>query len=217
MSTGLLSRSWLRWTLVIVVLAVAMTVALWPRDDDGGGSDTAEPASTSDTGPALPEIGAMRAAAALEPCPEPAPGATGSGPLAGVEVPCLDGSGHVDLGAALAGRAALLNLWGPQCQPCVQEMPALQAYAREPGAVLVIGVQSQDLPDQAALDLMSRLDVHYPSVTDPGKRLRAALDTPAVLPFSYVVHPDGRVEPVLPPTVLETPDQVRDIVDRHLG
>jgi thiol-disulfide isomerase/thioredoxin len=217
MSTGLLSRPWLRWTLVIVVLAVAMTVALWPRDDGGGGGKTAEPASTSDTGPVLPEIGAMRAAAALEPCPVAAPATTGSGPLAGVRVPCLDGSGSVDLGAALAGRAALLNLWGPQCQPCVKEMPALQSYAREPGAVLVVGVQSQDLPDQAALDLMSKLDVHYPSVTDPDKRLRTALDAPPVLPMSFIVHPDGRVEPVVPPTVLETPEQVRGVVDGYLG
>jgi thiol-disulfide isomerase/thioredoxin len=122
----------------------------------------------------------------------------------------------VDLGAALAGRPALLNLWGPLCQPCAQEVPALAAYAAGTDAVPVLGVEVQRLPE-GALDMLAALNVHYPSVSDPEGRLRAALDAPAVLPLSFVVSADGRVNQVSPPEVLRSPEQVRAVVQRYLG
>ena len=120
------------------------------------------------------------------------------------------------MGAALAGRPALLNLWGPLCQPCTQELPALAAYAAEPGAVPVLGVEVQGLPE-GALDLLSALNVHYPSVSDPDGRLRAALNAPPVLPLTYLVSADGHVSQVNPPEVLRSPQQVRAVVARYLG
>jgi thiol-disulfide isomerase/thioredoxin len=131
-------------------------------------------------------------------------------------LPCLGQPGTVDVGAALAGRPALLNLWGPLCQPCIQELPALAAYAAEPGAVRVLGVEVQQLPE-GALDLLSALNVHYPSVSDPDGRLRAALSAPPVLPLTYLVSSDGQVSQVNPPEVLRSPQQVRAVVTRYLG
>jgi thiol-disulfide isomerase/thioredoxin len=110
----------------------------------------------------------------------------------------------------------LLNLWGPLCQPCAQELPALAAYAAETDAVLVLGVEVQRLPE-GALDMLAALNVHYPSVSDPEGRLRAALGAPAVLPLSFVVSADGRVSQVNPPEVLRSPEQVRAVVQRYLG
>lgn len=124
--------------------------------------------------------------------------------------------GTVDLAAALAGRPALLNLWGPLCQPCAQELPALAAYAVEPGAVPVLGVEVQGLPE-GALEMLTTLGVHYPSVSDPDGRLRAALGAPAVIPLTYLVAADGRVHQVNPPEVLRSPAQVRAVVARYLG
>jgi len=129
---------------------------------------------------------------------------------------CLGQPGTVDVGAALAGRPALLNLWGPLCQPCIQELPALAAYAAEPGAVPVLGVEVQQLPE-GALDLLSALNVHYPSVSDPDGRLRAALSAPPVLPLTYLVSADGHVSQVNPPEVLRSPQQVRAVVTQYLG
>ena len=167
------------------------------------------------------DLNQLRARAALQPCPAPPPrdaAATPApaGPLAGVVLPCLGTAGSVDLGAALAGRPALLNLWGPLCQPCAEELPALAGYAAEPGAVAVLGVEVQQLPE-GALDMLSTLGVHYPSVSDPDGRLRAALRAPAVLPLSFVVSADGQVSQVTPPRVLRSPDQVRAVVERYLG
>ncbi|MGB8201046.1 MAG: TlpA disulfide reductase family protein, partial [Pseudonocardiaceae bacterium] len=154
---------------------------------------------------------------ALQPCPAARSSPTPvRGPLSGLVLPCLGQPGTVDVGMALAGRAALLNLWGPLCQPCAQELPALAAYAAEPGAVPVLGVEVQGMPE-GALDLLAALNVHYPSVSDSDGRLRAAVSAPPVLPLSYVVSADGWVSQVNPPEVLRTPEQVRAVVARYLG
>lgn len=201
----------LRWALVVALLAGALVVALWPR-----ASPPAVPSSTGAIPAAAASIDQLRARAALQPCPSPHGRAGGSGSLSGLVLPCLGQPTTVDLAAALAGRPALLNLWGPLCQPCTQELPALSAYAAEPGAVAVLGVEVQQLP-AAALDELAALDVHYPSVSDPEGRLRAALHAPAVIPLTYLVSADGTVHQVNPPEVMRSPEQVRAVVARYLG
>lgn len=203
--------SWLRWALPAVVLVVVAIVALKPPTEPDSATAPGTP-----SGPAAPDIEQLRARAALAPCPSPQPGTVPAGPLAGVTVPCLGHPGNVDLGAALAGRPALLNLWGPLCEPCRQEMPALAAYAASPDAVPVLGVEVQQIP-AGGLDLMAALDVHYPSVSDPQGALRGALGSPPVLPLTYLVAPDGRVMQVNPPEVFRDPAQVRAAVERYLG
>ncbi|MGH3852965.1 MAG: TlpA family protein disulfide reductase [Pseudonocardiaceae bacterium] len=217
----------LRWVLVTVLLASGLVVALWPRASPPLVAASAGPALTGPAsdptstdpvqlGPPI-SIDQMRSRAALLPCPTaPSGAAPAHGPLSGLVLPCLGQPGTVDLGAALAGRPALLNLWGPLCQPCVQELPALAAYAAQPGAVPVLGVEVQQLPERA-LDLLAALGVHYPSVSDPDGRLRAALSAPPVLPLSYVVSADGRVSQVNPPRVLRSPGQVQAVIARYLG
>lgn len=200
---------WLRWTLVAAGLVLAGAIALWPR------SGPAPAADATGLGSATPDIGQLRAAAALRPCPTPEPGTTATGPLAGVTLPCLDSGDSVDLGAALAGGPALLNLWSPLCGPCIEEMPALAAYASQPGSVPVIGVQVGGSL-AGGLNLLAELDVHYPSVRDPDGQLRAALGSPPVLPLTYVVRPDGRVLQVNPPQVFGDPAEVRAAVQHYL-
>jgi thiol-disulfide isomerase/thioredoxin len=215
----------LRWVLVTALLASALLVALLPltslpltsgpqRTPTTDATQLGQPAQPAAEQPS-PSIEQLRSRAALQPCPATHAGTT-RGPLSGVVLPCLGQEGTVDLGAALAGRPALLNLWGPLCQPCTQELPALAAYAAEPGTVPVLGVEVQGLPE-GALDLLSALNVHYPSVSDPDGRLRAALNAPPVLPLTYLVSADGHVSQVNPPEVLRSPQQVRAVVARYLG
>ena len=202
----------LRWTVLAVLLVFALGVALWP---DGGRTAPDQAVAGSPAARSV-DLDQLRAQAALQPCPDPPPVlAPPDGPLSGIVLPCLGAPGTVDLGAALAGRPALLNLWGPLCQPCAEELPALAAYGAEPGAVPVLGVEVQRLPE-GGLDLLAALDVHFPSVSDPEGRLRAALGAPAVLPLSFVVSADGRVSQLNPPEVLRSPEQVRAAVQRYL-
>jgi thiol-disulfide isomerase/thioredoxin len=204
------TRSEVVTTALVVLLAAVAVVALWPRGDGTAGPDApvAAPASpaVSDA-----ELAPLRAAGALDPCPV-APGAA-TGPLAGVVVPCLGEPGTVDLGAALAGRPVLLNVWASWCGPCRDELPALAEYAARPGAADVLGVNVQDDP-RAALRLLTELGVTLPSVTDPDDALRRTLAAPPALPVSYLVHLDGRVERVEPPIPFRSADEVAAAVER---
>jgi thiol-disulfide isomerase/thioredoxin len=190
---------------VLAVLLMAAAVALWPRETPGR---TGEPATAA---PAAPDLAALRQRAALAACPRGAAAPASGGALAGVSVPCLGDGATVPLGAALAGRPTLLNVWSHTCEPCRDELPALQEYAARPGAVAVLGVQVDGSP-QAGLALLSALGVHLPSVTDPDGALRAALAAPPVLPLSYLVSSDGAGELIVrmvdPPVVFRTADDV---------
>jgi thiol-disulfide isomerase/thioredoxin len=199
-------------TVVVAALVVLGLVALWPRSSAPG--EPAPGAAPVEAGAVVSDadLAPLRTAAALAPCPGPA-GRAGAGPLVGVTVPCLGAPGVVDVGQALAGRAALLNVWASWCIPCRDELPALAEYAARPGAVPVLGVDVRDDP-RAALTLLRELGVTIPSVTDPDGALRGALAVPPALPVSYVVRPDGTVVRVDPPTPFRSADEVAAAIER---
>jgi len=190
-----------KWALAAAVLAVALIVALLPR----GGDDAAKP--TGDLAPA-------RSAAALQPCPAPGT-AQPVKQLEGVTADCLGDGASVDVGKALGGAPALVNVWASWCEPCRTELPVLQEYAKQPGAIRVLGVQVQS-PAKDGLDLLAKLGVHLPSVYDGNGQsgpVRAALKVPPRLPATYLVTATGEVRFIAnPPTFVNT-DQVRAAVE----
>lgn len=203
-------RTEIRWTIVVVVLAVVGIIALWPRGSEQR-SDTAAPP------PAPPAARAVdptqRTAAALETCRSTAGGPAG---LTGVGVTCMADGKPVDLASAVAGEPTLINLWASWCAPCRTELPALQEYSKQPDAIRVVGVQVES--DEAdGLDLLRQLGVHFPNVHDGNDRAQAALKAPNLLPVSYVVTASGEVRRIDPPVAFESPDEVRAAVRRTLG
>jgi cytochrome c biogenesis protein CcmG/thiol:disulfide interchange protein DsbE len=67
--------------------------------------------------------------------------------LAGVD------GGTVRLGD-FRGRIVLVNFWASWCEPCRQEMPAIQDFLRsQPGALAVVGVDEGESPTTVALFL----------------------------------------------------------------
>lgn len=68
----------------------------------------------------------------------------------------------------LRGRVVVVNFWASWCEPCKQEMPALQrvseAYADAP--VTVIGVDSGDVRSDAEA-FLRQAGVTFPTVYDP--------------------------------------------------
>ena len=190
-----------KWALAAAVLAVALIVALLPR---GGGDSAAKP--SEDLAPA-------RSAAALQACPAPS-SAQPVKQLEGVTADCLGDGASVDVGKALAGAPVLVNVWASWCEPCRTELPVLQEYAKQPGAVRVLGVQVQS-PAKDGLNLLAQLGVHLPSVFDGEGQtgpVRTALKVPSSLPASYLVTAAGEVRFIANPRTFGNTDQVRAAV-----
>ncbi|MFD9888197.1 TlpA family protein disulfide reductase [Amycolatopsis sp. NPDC059027] len=190
-----------KWALVVAVLAVALLVALLPRGGD------------SKQTPPLPGLADARAKAALSPCPSPSAGEVEA--LRGVSAECLGDGAKVDLGQALSGGPVLVNVWASWCQPCRTELPVLQDYARQPGAVKVLGVQVAS-PAEDGLALLAQLGVHLPSVYDgPGQTgpVREALKLPSSLPASYLVTAGGQVRFIANPRVFRDTGEVRAAIE----
>lgn len=209
-------RNEIKWSIVVVVLAGLAVVALWPRDSEVAAPQPERPASPAAPSPSADpaELAGLRKDTGLEPCPE-SPAGTPPDQLAGVAGTCLADGSAVDMAAA-AGRPTLINVWASWCVPCRSELPALQAYSEQPGALPVLGVQV--LSDEAGgLELLNDLGVRFPSVFDADNRIRAALRVPNVLPMSFVVTPAGEVRRVDPPIAFSSPEDVRQAVARTLG
>ncbi|GAB2652282.1 TlpA disulfide reductase family protein [Saccharopolyspora gloriosae] len=204
-------RREIQWTVVVLVLAGLAVVALWPGGSgDGGGQAGSPPGSEQRAAP--PVDPALRAG--LEPCPPPRPG--GPAELAGTTGTCLADGRPVDVGAALAGRPALVNVWATWCGPCRTELPALQSYAERPGSIPVLGVQVQS-DEAGGLELLRDLGARFPAVHDADGSVRSALRVPNVLPASFVITAGGEVRRIDPPEVFESADAVDAAVRRTLG
>lgn len=192
-------------TMITVVLAVLGTVAvLWfavaqttgGGDGAGDGADgTAGGAAADGTGAPVEDVVADRPE-----CPAAGPGAAGAGPLAGVKLPCL-GAGHqgeIDLGAALAGKPAVVNVWSWNCAPCRRELPVLEEWAAANPDVTVVGVQAATSEARGAA-LLEELGVKtFASYQDSLDVIGPALELPRVVPVTVVLRADGTVAEVLP-------------------
>ncbi|WP_033292956.1 TlpA family protein disulfide reductase [Amycolatopsis jejuensis] len=191
-----------RWALGVAVLAVAALVAVLTLRGNGS---TSAPSASGD-------LTAARAGAKLQACPPAS--APPVGQLSGIEADCLGDGSRVDVGKVLGGAPVLVNVWASWCQPCRTELPVLQQYAAEPGAVRVVGVQVAS-PAADGLGLFERLGVHLPSLYDGDGQtgpIRTALKVPSSLPASYLVTASGQVRFIASPRVFDNTDQVRAAV-----
>lgn len=90
------------------------------------------------------------------------------------------------------GQPLVVNFWSSTCQPCVEEMPDLQAVHASLGEqVTFLGVNTQDAPE-AAQAMAERTGVRYDLVQDVDGELSRALDV-ATLPVTVLILPDGTV------------------------
>ncbi|MFD5868296.1 TlpA family protein disulfide reductase [Corynebacterium sp. NPDC060344] len=182
-------------TIIAVLLAVLGTVAvLWfAVSQTMGGGTNADGAAGEE--PLADDIVAERPE-----CPEPEPGATGSGPLAGVTLPCLGASqqGEIDVAAALAGKPAVVNVWAWNCAPCREELPVIEEWAAANPDVRVVGVQAATSEGRGSALLEDLGVTTFVSYQDGFDAVGPALELPRVVPITVVLRADGSVAEVLP-------------------
>jgi len=123
-------------------------------------------------------------------------GGSASGGRVGTAAPAfsvdtLRGGGRVSLASA-GGRPLVLNFWASWCQPCTQEMPALEAEHRVLGdRVAFVGIDTKDNREDGA-SFLRKVGVDYVSGFDP---LAATFDAYGIIgmPTTFLIRPDGQV------------------------
>lgn len=162
-----------------------------------------------------PQLRTLRSQAGLDECPTPTgPPPDAAEPMPDVTLPCLGGGPDVELDR-LRGPM-VINLWAQWCPPCREELPYYQElHERAGGEVAVLGVDFQDTRPDWALELLAETGVTYPSVADPGSKLRVPFRVRG-LPGIVFLDEAGEVVAV-EYVVIESFDQLADLVDEHLG
>lgn len=93
--------------------------------------------------------------------------------------------------AALKGKVVVLNEWATWCGPCREEMPALDAFAKQYAArgVVVVGLDEND-PDDVGEVRNVMAAFSYPALMAESAPTND-FHQPRVLPMTYVIDAQG--------------------------
>ncbi len=87
------------------------------------------------------------------------------------------------------GQWLLVNYWAVWCQPCLKEIPELNAFNTR-SDVEVLAFNYDRLDEVSLKDQISKFDIQYRSLSfDPAELFNQ--DTPTGLPATMVINPKG--------------------------
>ena len=130
------------------------------------------------------------------------PAATAVAPPAGAEdapkpdypklkVKTFDGQ-DFDL-AAHRGKWVVVNFWATWCNPCLKEIPDLDAMDKAREDVIVIGLAYEEIERADMEAFLKDHPMSYPIAVIDVYNPPADFDTPRGLPMTYLIAPDGKV------------------------
>jgi cytochrome c biogenesis protein CcmG, thiol:disulfide interchange protein DsbE len=102
-------------------------------------------------------------------------------------------NGRTITASNFGGRLLVLNFWATWCQPCVEEVPSLDQFAKDMAGsgVVVLGV-SMDTNPKLYHDFLSRTRVSFMTARDPAAKISADYGT-FKYPESYIIDSKGKV------------------------
>lgn len=94
----------------------------------------------------------------------------------------------------LKGKAVLVNFWGSWCEPCKNEMPAMQEaynhYKKDKFEIVAINVQESDI---AVKNFTKSYDLSFPIALDKQGEVYRSWEI-YNLPTSVFINPNGTIE-----------------------
>ena len=116
---------------------------------------------------------------------------SGGRQVASFQLKDLSGTAHRL--ADYRGRVVLVNFWATWCEPCRDEMPAIEKlkerFSGRPFAVLAVNV---DEPEARVRNFLASVPLSFTVLLDHERKLARSWNV-RVLPASYVIAPDGTV------------------------
>jgi peroxiredoxin len=98
--------------------------------------------------------------------------------------------------AKLRGKVLLVTFWATWCEPCVTEMPSMQALRDQLAPRFeVLGVNYQEGPEKINA-FIEAMGIHFPIVRDTDGAVAKAWGA-RIFPSSYVVDRNGNIKHVL--------------------
>jgi peroxiredoxin len=108
-------------------------------------------------------------------------------PAPSFQLPTLDGQ-LASLGD-FKGRPVIVNFWATWCEPCKQEMPALQAEAASHPSLMVLGIDNVESPVKVK-PFVEQLGVTFPILLDEDGSMMERYQVTG-LPTSYFIDGSG--------------------------
>jgi thiol-disulfide isomerase/thioredoxin len=168
---------------ILAVAAICLALSACGKQEDASPAATPPVAQQAPAAPASAPASAGSAATAATPAEKPA--------IPSLVIDTFDGK-KFDL-AEHRGHWVIVNFWATWCNPCLKEMPDLDAFDQQRDDVDVIGLSYEEIEKADMTAFLKEHVVHYPIAVLDVYKPPADFDTPRGLPMTYVIAPDGKV------------------------
>ena len=91
------------------------------------------------------------------------------------------------------GKWVVVNFWATWCNPCLKEIPELDAFDQARDDVTIIGLAYEEIERADMQSFLKEHVISYPIALIDVYKPPEDFETPRGLPMTYLIAPDGKV------------------------